>query len=698
MRMIFLFLALVLLCISCTPAAYQHGPRPAVSVPDKEQSIEQESDEQPRQSKAEAQDKTASINQRLQEIISESSIPGQAEIFASSEQQSGQAKEVSFNFHDAELAQVVKVFMQVLEEDYVLHPEVQGRVSLSVQDEFYPEQILDILRGVLRTNQVTLIRGQGLWEVLPQELAPRHLGPGELVFPKQTEKPRRGQIIQAYRLRFIPAAEMVNILEPYLSSQAQIYAHEPQGVLLLSDYPHILEKASELIRQFDVSVFADIQARIFQLKFIAAQEAAQQLESIAESFGLGAEKAGPARMISFLALERLNMVLAVSRDSQVMEFAKTWVQGLDQELPRELQAAHSEDIFVYYLQFGDAQEIISSLQGIFMSDSRQDSQDSGRQEGQDSDNTEQAGAGADQVQAQLVSQVQFNMDSTTNSIITRCNTRDYDKVLAVIEKLDLYPKQVLIEVIIAEVTLKDTTRLGVDWRYLLSFGDSLDGKIEARAGADTPETGITFSLASSNRLQAALDAAVEDSELQILSTPTLLASDNKPARINIGDQVPFPTSTRTKLDDTDTSEVIDTTIQYRDTGIILEVTPKINKQGMVRMELQQEVSNLSTERVKGIDAPVINTRHTSTSLAVGDQETVVIAGLMTQKRNKSSSSVPGFNMLPGVRHLFGSSRNEFENTELLVFITPHVILSQEDSSFLTRNFLQRLEQVREQMQ
>lgn len=712
MRKRSLILMLLLFTVSCTHVAEKPSSRPAVQIPEKEREAAEELMQEPDREKKQEDKSTKALaeelDQRLQQILEEADVQGEAEIYAPEEDRAGDAQEVSFNFYDADLVEVIRVFMELLEEDYILHPDVQGKVSLSVDGRFYPEQILDLLQGVLRVNNMAMIRKDESWEILPQAKVSKQLDAQELILPDADKQPKRGQVIQGFSLRFIPAKEMVNIIEPYLSKGAQVYAHESKGVLLVSDYPHTLEKVAELVRQFDESVFGDIQARVFGLRFVQAEEAAEQLEGIAQNFGLGPDKSAPAKRISFLPLDRLNMVLAVTKDEQVLDFVQTWVDGLDQEQPQEMQTTDQQEIFVYYVQHGDAEEIVSSLRGVFESGARQDGEEAsgqGQQDAQDQEEDQEEeqegegepGTGAGQVSGELSGEVRFNVDKTTNAIITRCNSRDYSKVESVIQKLDLYPKQVLIEVVIAEVTLKDTTELGVDWEYILSLGDGLEGEIVANRGGSSPGAGASLLLESSNRLEAALDAAVEDNELQILSTPTLLAADNKEARINIGDEVPFPTSTKRKSDDTDSSEVVDTTIQYRDTGIILDVLPKINKDGMVRLEIVQEVSNLSQERVEGIDAPVINTRHTSTNLAVQDQQTVVIAGLMEQQRDKSSSGVPGFQRLPGVKHLFGHTKDSYENTELLVFITPHVILSQEDSNVLTRNFLNRLDEVKQEM-
>lgn len=704
MKFIFL-LVILFLCSSCAAMdpEIKSLAREPVAYPQKEElpehfempAVQPETVPGPDVSEAEL------LNQRLQEIISASPLRTTMDIFAPAEEfDPAEAQDVSFSFYDADLVEVIHVFMQLMEEDYLIHPGVKGRVSLFLQDWFTPRQMLNVLEGVLRVNNVAMLKSNfHIWEFLPQSWVPRHIPAEFILLPDRDEPPRRGQIVQGFRLDFISAQEMLNILEPHLSGDARVYAHEATGVLLVADYPHALEKTQKLISLFDESVFADILARVFPLRYIEATEAAENLENILSRFGLERDAAGRQARVSFLPLERMNMLLAVTRNEHVLRFVQTWIEGLDQAVPEQVPGSSGESIYVYYVQYGDAEEIVESLRGVF--DSGPDRNNHVRAEDLreiSPENEQPSWAGPGHVSGGLAGPVRFTVDRATNSILTRCRAEDYARVQAVMEKLDLYPKQVLIEVIIAEVRLSDATKMGVDWQYILSFGDRLSGELRFDPAADAlPGAGGVFRVESSRRLKAALYAAVDDAKLQILSTPTLLASDNRPATINIGDQVPFPTSTRQRLDDTDTSEVIDTTIQYRDTGIILRVTPKINRHGMVRMEIVQEVSSLTARRVEGITAPVINTRHAETTLAVDDQETIVIAGLMEQERSMGYSGVPGFRRIPVVKHLFGTSETRFENTELLVFITPHVIMSREDSGFLTRNFLTRLEELKERM-
>jgi len=700
-------IAVMLLFFFCTgcaslidPSAHKH-PDPSVDIPRKEtaaplEPLAETVREEPRPGERTEAER---LNARLREIIADSPLKTGQDIYSPVPVDPEDSRNVSFSFYDADLVEVIRVFMMLLEQDYMIHPDVSGRVSLFVHDDFNKEQLIDVLAGVLRVNNVAMLRKDRVWEFLPHSEVPRHISRDRIMLPDTDELPRRGQIIQGFRLNFIAASEMINIIKPYLSQSAQVYAHESKGVLLVSDYPHALERVAEFVALFDESVFADINARVFPLKYVNAEDAAEKLKNIAEQFGLERDDVGLRNRVSFLPLERLNMVLAVTRNKQVLDFVEAWVEGLDQEIPDHIIGRDRENIYVYYVQYGDAEEIVESLRGVF-EESHQRDNDRRREVPSDQPPEErtQPEQNFDAVSGELMGPVKFTIDRATNSIITRCTASDYVNVLSVIEKLDLYPKQVLIEVIIAEVQLSDATRMGVDWQYILSLGGRLDGEVRFIPGDDAlPGYGGVFRVESSRRLKAALHAAVDDTQLQILSTPTLLASDNRPATINIGDQVPFPTSVRRRMEEID-ADIIDTTIQYRDTGIILQVTPKINKQGMVRMEILQEVSSLTDKSVAGIAAPVINTRTAETTLAVDDQETIVIAGLMEQQRSRIYSGVPGFRRIPGVRHLFGTSRWSYENTELLVFITPHVISSREDSSFLTSNFLTRLEELKDRMQ
>ncbi|GAB6060723.1 type II secretion system secretin GspD [Desulfonatronum parangueonense] len=661
------------------------------------------------------------FSRRLQQVL-DSDPSREVEQPRSAVELTGDLVEVSFNFYDADLVEVIRLFMHLLEDGYVLHPGVGGRVSLSVEDVFNRDQLLDLLEGVLRIHGAGIMQDGGIWEILPQSEMPRHFGDDRLVLFDNDATLRRGQIIQGFRLYFISAHEMSNILEPYLSKGAQVYVEEQRGILLVSDFPHVLRKVTRLVEAFDVSEFADIKIGVYTLRHMNAVDAIPLLEDAAKALGLNREHGGPFARVSFLPLERTNTLVVLARNNQVLELMEAWTAHMDLEIPERLQEQHGDTVFVYYVQYGRAEDIAASLSNLFSGrggGNRASDSNGNRTGGNASPSTaglfgQEAGGGSDtkagatSTAGRLFDEVIFVVDETNNAILTRSTSAEYARILSVIEQLDQYPKQVLIEVVIAEVNLSEDVRLGVEWRYLFdmqrdfTFGSvALDSQLGAVGAMATPQligSGLTYMVQSSNVLKASLQALSRSGNAQILSTPTLLASDNKEATINIGKEVPIPTSTIERYD-----EVIpgrpsrETTIQYRNTGIIMKVTPQINKHGMVRMNITQEVSELLNEPVRGVEAPSISTRNAQTTVSVNDQQTIVIGGLIRQARNDAFSGVPGLNRIPILKYLFGYSANRFENSELMIFITPHVILSEPDSQFITRDFLARLEEVKAAM-
>lgn len=720
---IMLLVGLALCCASCsaTTQSVQDRPSPQMNIsalqderheaPDsQEQNVPQNGTERQVSESGQVdqlQESTKRFNSKLQSIMGQDRAKEADAARSSKNATLGQGKKVSFNFYDADLLEVVRLFMDLLEDDYMLHNNVGGRVSLSVDDKFTETQLIDLLRGILRINNVGMIKKGKVWEIMPLAEVPRHVSGDQIVVPEESSIPKRGQIIKGFRLRFVPAAEMIKIMKPYLSESAQVYAHERKGILLVSDYPHTLEKVGKLINLFDESVFAEIHAQVYPLRYLKSEDAVKDLEAIAKEFELTKEKGGPGGRVSFLALERLNMVLSITRNEKILEFVDAWVEQLDQELPTELQEQYGQNIFVYYVQYGEAKEIVSSLRGLFQTESRDEEErarGSEKGDGKESEDTGSAGSGPGPVAGELAGPVRFMVDEATNSILVKASNEDYQNILSVIEKLDQYPKQVLIEVVIAEVTLDDSSKLGIEWQYITELADDVQQDISLDSGlgsisqgATRIGSGLSYLVTKTDELTALVKALSNNNLVQILSTPTLLASDNKEATINIGDEVPIPTSTERRLDDTGTSEITETTIQYRDTGIILKVTPKINKQGMVHMDISQEVSNLSEVNVENVDAPVISTRNAKTSVSVNDQETIVIGGLMEQQKNNSSSGVPVLDQVPLLKYLFGFESRSIQKTELMIFITPHVVLNEQDSRDISREFLQRLKVIKKSM-
>ncbi len=633
-------------------------------------------------------------------------------------------QEIACHFDSADLLEVVRLFMQeYLKEDFLIYPGVEGSVTMEVERSMTTDEIRHLLEGVLQINRMTMFYQDDRWHIMPLDDAPIALGQERLLLSGD-DKVVRGQTIQAYTLRYVTASELVKVITPYLTKGAQVYAHEPSGVLLVCDYPHVQAKIDKLIQLFDVGPFAGTQMRVFWPKYVLADELVKELDALAKSVSLAAgDDANPNSSLSFVAMPRLNLLLAMSRDKESLQFVEMWVDELDREIPTVLQQNQEEGIFVYSVKNGMAEDIATVLKGLFgegkaatttaNSKGKEENLPTGVQltrlsSGLDDKKDASKPMSSDAVSGSLSGPVTFVVDEITNAILIRSSGADYRKVLPVIERLDTYPKQALIEVTIAEVQLDESNALGVEWQY---FANNVGGSANAQSGLSVDSglgvvsggsslisSGLSYVIENTDRFTAALRAYSGQNRVNVLSAPHILASDNQEARIDIGDEVPIVTSEYRTTESSSTATTVDKTIQYRDVGVILSVTPHISESGTVRMEISQEVSELSQKTVEGVDSPVFSKRSASTQLAVNDGQTIVIAGLMQQTTTKSTSGIPFFARLPLIRYLIGYDGEDFASTELMIFITPHVVLTEQDTDFVSRSFLKRLETVRADME
>jgi len=280
--------------------------------------------------------------------------------------------------------------------------------------------------------------------------------------------------------------------------------------------------------------------------------------------------------------------------------------------------------------------------------------------------------------------------------VFKATGRDYRIIKEVLKKLDIVPRQVLINVVIAEITLNGSLEYGVQWflkdsaqdNYKLQgiLDDGTERAIDTALGAGS--RGLTVALFDSEDLLRGLIRALEtEGEVNILSSPNILAVDNKEAVIEVGEQVPIPTGeTVTEGGNTITS------IQYRDTGVLLAVTPHINSSGLIKIELVQEVSEIGTEfTISDVTANSFLNRKAQTSLVIEDGQTIILGGLMRSKLDTSGSGIPFLRRIPLLGYLFGGTSKEIEKTELIFLITPRVINTRAEADVITKEFSQRVD-------
>jgi general secretion pathway protein D len=251
---------------------------------------------------------------------------------------------------------------------------------------------------------------------------------------------------------------------------------------------------------------------------------------------------------------------------------------------------------------------------------------------------------------------------------------------------------VLIQVTLAEISLDTKNELGIDWNY--KKGE--DNLSTSLLNASLSNKGLNFSIGNTPRWSAALSALASEKKVNILSAPTVLASENKEAKIDISTEVPVPS---VEYKNTNDSQVIETNIQYRNTGIILSVTPHINEHGLVSMEINQEISEQS-ESVPVGDRTALSfyKRSVNTSLTVKDGQTIIIGGLMKEKKDNGTAGMPCLGGLPVMQYFFGKETKSSEKTELIILITPRVIANLDDIDKVTEEFKSKVGNVTEKIE
>ena len=292
----------------------------------------------------------------------------------------------------------------------------------------------------------------------------------------------------------------------------------------------------------------------------------------------------------------------------------------------------------------------------------------------------------------LKGEVKITPDEIRNSLIIEASSRDYKIIENILNRIDILPRQVLIEVTIAEITLDSSSDLGIEWQFdRLGADDSFVAGLQD--GAALGSAGLNFSYAildQAKKWTATLSAMAQRDKVNIISSPTVLASDNKEAKINVATEVPVASASYTY--DTSTEPLLQTNIQYRNTGVILSVTPHINEFGLVSIDVSQEVSEVAEQVNIGNEEtrPAFFKRSVNTSLTVKNGQTIVIGGLIRENESAGVAGVPCLTEIPVLSYVFGTKSKSLEKTELIIFITPKVIASLDDVDAVSEEFKNRV--------
>lgn len=632
--------------------------------------------------------------------------------------EAGRGSRFVLNFDNADIYEVIRVMAEMMSVNYIVDPRVKGVVTIRTAGQISTKDIFPIFQAILNMNGATAVKKDIIYEIVPfGEAKKLYTPPSTGTEPGKSPNEERFTI-QIIALKYIPAGEVSKMIKPFLSDGADIVEHPLHNILIVGDMSSNIRKILEIIELFDVDVFADMRVRIYPILNADVNEVAKEMERIFSSLEVSV-KSGRGVGITFTPVSRINSLLAVSSIPGIFEKVERWLKELDR-IPGE---GTQVSVFVYYVQNGKAKDLADVLKQVYVpaKGAKAEAKEKAVTPTTPTAPTPRTGpsvaprppatpatpaAGAGEAAGVPEGEINIVVDETTNSLIIRAYQRDYKAIIDTIKKLDIYPKQVLIEVLLAEVTLNDSTKFGLEFS---TFTDSFTRggrtyNYTIGMGGIPPATdftsGLRYAISSVDRLAAAIQASATDDRLRVISSPHVMASNNKEARIQIGSSQPILTNTySTGAATTGGTASIEGTIEYKDIGIILTVTPRISDAKLVTMDLSVESSTVGQTTLGNLSSvPFFGKKTAKTTLSIVEGQTIVIGGLIEDSKDTTTSGVPFLSKIPILGALFGFQSYTVGKTETLMFLTPHVISEIEDSNRITREFRDKVYTIQKELE
>lgn len=594
--------------------------------------------------------------------------------------------ELTLNFVDADLREVIQAILgDTLNANYIVDPAVQGTVTMQTSRPLPPSALLTTLEDILSLNGATLLQSEGVYKIVPADRAVSGGAGASVVQP--SGRPTTGTSTTIVPLRYVSVSEMQKILEPLAPGGAVLNVDPTRNVIVLGGDRSTRANLLDVIEAFDVDWLQGTSFALYPVHSAEAATLAAELEAI-----FGAEAEGGGSMVRFVPIERLNAILAISPNREYLRRVGTWVTRLDAG-EEEVQR-----IFVYYVENARAAELAEILGEIFspgettgvsrpdLAPGLQPTELTGEGGGEQvrSASTPTA-VGSEGVRTGAQGPIRIIADPARNALVILATPRDYRLVQSALRQLDIIPLQVLIEATIAEVRLTNELRYGLEW-FFRTGNSSFTLNNLGTTAISSVFPGFSYVL-SAGSVDVILNALEQVTNVNVISSPSVSVLDNQTASLLVGDQVPILTQ---QSQSTVANAPIVNSVEYRDTGIELNVTPRVNAGGLVTMEIDQSVSDVVQTDTSTIDSPTIQQRQIQSTVAVQDGETIALGGLIEDSNQEGSSGVPLLSNIPILGFLFGRQTDRAERTELLVFLTPRVIRNQAEARRITDELRFRL--------
>ncbi len=583
---------------------------------------------------------------------------------------------VELNYEQQDMRFVIQELGDLLGISMVIDPTIDYKVSLrtSATNPLRYEDIWPVLRLLARNAGVSIQQAGSVWEF---NRDPSNV-PVAVVLPGAVGSVNASEVLQVTPLTYISVETLEPILVPMLQPAGTLIRMGAPNLVGITGSPEQLARVNALLAVLDDDPFLNQGIRLYQLMNSPAAEVAEEMTGVLKLIE------GEQGSYQVLGLDRINSVLVIGPAARGFAEVDRWINILDAASQEQV-----EQLFVYKVKNLDAVAMAETLNNVYGEEDEDEAARTAREAGALQPQVFQlapvldaaiAAAANDQVASANIS-VSIVADENTNSLLVRATPREYRQLLTTISALDTVPLQVLINAVIGQVTLTEGNQFGIDWTRVSSNAASGPGRLSSRFLPDgildagrlaTQGSGLVLTktfMDGAAVIDATLNAIAQDNEVRLLARPTLLAANNQEGEFVVGQAVPVNNGTTTSGNGFATEN-----ITYRDVGIVLKITPQINEDGYINLEIEQSLSSVEESNTTGVAGnPTFVNQEITTTVVVSDQTTITLGGSIQDEDADVQNGIPLLQNIPVLGRAFSYSNIKSSRRELFIILRPQII-------------------------
>ncbi|GHE80595.1 secretin N-terminal domain-containing protein [Thalassotalea profundi] len=544
------------------------------------------------------------------------------------------------------------IFDELLSLNYVIstQAEVDDKdVSLNLSEPISKSVIYSTAEQLLSENDLAILRKNDILYIQKKDKNKRYktnevgIGSHETDIPDTVDK-----IVQIIPYTYTNSRSLSSVIQKLTNIKIQLDSNR-KFAIVEGSRQEVLD-VMQVVNMLDVPSSSSKEIRLIDLAYISPDSLVEKLSELLESDGY---QVGDNQDVAFITMPRLGALVVYAVSIEVIQRVEHWSRTLDVAV-----AGNEAQFYIFRPQYNKATDIQSSLgpliSSILGTDSSEISAKGANRKGNDSENAEKPRA----------SSSTMSVDEGQNALIFYTTADKYRKILQLLEQLDKLPGQVILDIVIAEVTLTDNVSSGIDWFYDSSGQDGVSAAVTRGLTGDFKSAGELVLAGFDGDWRVAISLLASKSDVRVLAKPFLIVKDGESATINAGDQI--PTLTQTSTSDTDR---VTNAVQYVSTGISVSVTPTINAKGLINLTVSMSSSSSSPTTL----TPVITNRAITTNIFSSDGQTVALGGLISEKLTDNNNHTPILGDLPIIGNLFKRKQDDYSRSELIMLITTRTV-------------------------